>query len=159
MKPYKIFLISALIALAVVFFLNLPMLLFRYSNMTRYEVEYDACREELKLLVEFTEDYRAKAHPSRLDVASGDRLYDPDAGYLEISEELREAISAISHDGFVCKDAQWDSLRFCGSRIDFQIVNGSYALVYSPDGKPQYAGQRVWIRRIEGNWYHVSFFR
>lgn len=159
MKSYRIFLASALIALVVVFFLNLPMLLFRYSSITRYEVEYGACREELKLLVEFLEDYRTKADPSRLDIASGSRLYDPDAGYLDVSERLQDAIATIRSDCFVCKDAQWDSLRFSGNRIDFQIVNGSYALVYSPDGRPRYAGDPVWIRRIEGYWYHVSFFR
>ena len=96
MKSYRIFLTSALIALAVVFLLNLPMLLFQYANITRYEVEYAACREELKQLVEFVEDYRAKADPSRLDISSGSRLYDPDAGYLEISDDVQEAISHIN---------------------------------------------------------------
>ena len=50
MKSYRIFLTSALISLAVVFLLNLPMLLFQYANITRYEVEYDACQEELKII-------------------------------------------------------------------------------------------------------------
>lgn len=164
MKPYKVFLLSALIVLIVAFILNLPIFLFRYSNVTRYYVEYEACREELKLLVEFVEDYRAKANPSRLDLASDYRLYDPDAGYLDIPKEIRDAIAVIRNDGFICKDAQWDSLRFHGSRIDFEIANGAYALVYSPEGRPEFAHsigteERIWVRHIEGDWYHVSVIR
>jgi len=161
MKIYKAFLITALLLLAVVLCLNLPVLLFRYSSITRYYAEYAACQTELAQLVEFVQDYRAKENPSRLDIAAGHRLYDPDAGYLEISDDVREAISVIDTDGFVCKDAQWDSLRFHGSRIDFEIVNGVYALVFSPDGRPDYVRsfgneERIWVRHIEGDWYHVS---
>lgn len=159
MKKYKLFLVLALLLAAVMLIAGLPFILFSYANITRYEVDFDACREELAFLVEFVEDYRGKADPSRLDIASGYRLYDPDVGYLAIPEEVSNAISVIEHDGFVCKDAQWDSLRFHGSRIDFEIFNGVYALVYSPEGRPQYSGQQVWVRHIKGNWYHVSFFR
>ena len=158
MKKYKLFLTLVLLA-TVILVAGLPFFLFSYANITRYEVDFDACREELTRLVEFVEDYRAKADPSRLDIASGDRLYDPDVGYLKLPDDIGNAISVIQSDGFVCKDANWDSLRFSGSRITFDIVNGTYALVYSPEGRPQYATQRVWVRRIGKDWYHVSFFR
>ena len=95
-----------------------------------------------------------------VDTKNG-RLYDPEKGYLDISEALSTAIVKIGRDGFVCKDAVWDVIRFKDGRIQFDIENGAYALIYSLDGKPTYIHKpdednRIYVRGIEDRWYHVS---
>ena len=124
-------------------------------------MEFDDCREELNLLVEYLEDYRKEAAPTYLSVASGGRLHHFSVGYLPISEQLQHAILTIQQEGFVCKDGALDIIRFKENRIQFDIPNGAYALVYAPDGRPDYLHKpnesfRILVRRIEGDWYHVS---
>lgn len=152
---------AIVVALVLLLLLALPFALFSYAGITRYYVEFDDCREELNLLVEYLEDYRKEAAPTYLSVASDGRLHHFSVGYLPISEQLQQAIQRIQQEGFVCKDGALDIIRFKENRIQFDIPNGVYALVYSPDGRPTYLHKSdetypILVRRIEGPWYHIS---
>ena len=154
---------AVILLLLLLFFLirGLPLALFSYAGITRYYAEFDSCRDELAMLVEYLENYQETNSPTYLSVSSGGKLHHFGVGYLPISGQLQQAIQTIQQDGFICKDGALDAIRFKENRIQFDIPNGTYALVYSPDGRPKYLHapdetDTILVRHIEGPWYHVS---
>lgn len=135
-----------------------------YAHITARQrfVQFEACAEDLHILVDFLEmKYGKPEHrPDFLTVANGRNLYDRRIGYIT-SADMSYSIRNISEGGFPDEDNYWNLIRFDGTRIQFETVNGDYALVYSPDGEPQYLHSedeniRILVEHIEGSWYHVS---
>ncbi len=161
MKHRSIFIVFVVLCLLLVF-TSIPVILFRYTEVTRYDVEFNACAEELGFLVQYLQENHCGYAWLSVD-NSRQTLYCPEHGYLNIPTQLQNALSVISIRGFVCKDAQWETIRFQDGRIQLDTVNGQYALVFSPDGKPRYLheqdeARRILVRHIENDWYHVSNF-
>lgn len=128
------------------------------SNYARY----DACSEDLNSLVYYLcllyPDVEKR--PDYLMVASDD-LYLAGGEKVMMSKELNKSVDTIAKKGFVSGKAQWRLISFNGNRIQFDVSDGNYALVYSPDGEPTYLHSEtddfeILVEHIEGHWYHVA---
>ena len=87
-------------------------------------------------------------------------LHDFKKGYLNCPENVAKALETIGHHAFP-QGAGFETISVDGNRIDFNIMNDSYALVYSPDGPPTYLHRPdeafgiLWLPLGSG-WYHVA---
>lgn len=80
--------------------------------------------------------------------------------YLTLPDDVALSLDRISKKGFPNKDSNLDVIRIHEGRISFCIVNGNYALVYSPDKKPSWLHAPnenigVEVKKIQDGWYHV----
>ncbi len=132
-------------------------------KMRSLYADYDTCSEELDMIIEFLQHQypNEKKQPVYLRVAGGKMLLDPNKGFLNLPDEIGRILRMLDEVCFASEDAKLCMITFHGSRIQFDIENGAYALVYSPDGEPTYLhetneGFPIKVRHIEGDWYHVS---
>ena len=94
--------------------------------------------------------------------SKGQSLYDPEINdLLNLLDYVRLSLETIRDFGFPDKDSKLDTISISGNRVTFGIVNGEYALVYSPDETPKGVNdasekERPYIRKINANWYHVT---
>lgn len=133
------------------------------SRIRSLYAKYDACSEELNLLIEFLQHKYSdeKSRPDFLRIAGGKKLLDPKTGFVNIPDEISRILTVLEEECFVRENVKMNVITFHGSRIQINSENGVYAIVYSPDGVPAYlheAGEDfpIKIKHIEGYWYHVS---
>lgn len=79
---------------------------------------------------------------------------------MDIPDDVRPSLETICDQGFPDKDSTLDVIRIQGSRVSFNIENGRYALVYSPDEKPTWINfpdeqGDIKVKKINDDWYHV----
>lgn len=163
-KKTKIIIIVALAAVLVIgacTFFGIRMT--QDAKSRSHYANYDDFSKELTVLVEFLQiQYPEHKHqPTYLRVADGKELLEPNVGFVRIPEEIRQILTVLSRGCFTSEKAKLFAISFHGSRIQFDTENGAYALVYSPEGKPEYLhseGENIAIRveRINENWYHVT---
>lgn len=135
----------------------------RNARMRTLYAKYDACSEELNLVIDFLQHKYPdhKKQPVYLRVAGGKMLLDPQNGFIDIPDEVSRLLTVLDEKCFVHEAAKLYVITFYGSRIQFDIQNGAYALVYSPEGEPEFLHQAnegfpIKVAHIEGDWYHVS---
>ena len=162
-KVIMIILIAIVAALVIGSCTYFGIQLAKKKRMESLYANYDACVEELNIFIGFLEQRypKDKPQPIYLRVAGGKMLLDPQNGYVNLPDEVSRLLTELDQKCFVSKDAPMFAITFHGSRIQFNSENGAYALVYSPEGKPdylreEYEGFPIYVEHIEGPWYHVS---
>lgn len=135
----------------------------RNARIRSLYANYEDFSTELTVLIDFLKiQYPAnKNQPTYLRVADGKALIDPQSGFVRLPDEISQLLTVLHRGCFTNENAKMYVITFHGSRIQFDIENGSYALVYSPDGEPEYLHQQgedfpILVKHIEGDWYHVS---
>ena len=79
---------------------------------------------------------------------------------MDIPDNVRSSLETICDYGFPDKDSILDVIRIQGNRVSFNIENGRYALVYSPDEKLTWINfpdeqEDIKVKKINDDWYHV----
>ena len=166
MKKCIKWLLIALTIVIIVSFLGRALFFLQFSYVHRwaYCADYDHYADDFNCVKDYVQTQYPDEYDKYLSISyyGGIRLYDPDAdAYLELPADIHAALEAIGRNGFPYKDANWDVIRIHGDRITFGIVNGQYALVYSPNSKPTWVNspeetQRARVKTIGDGWYHVA---
>lgn len=162
-KTKTIILIAVIAALLIGAGTYCGILLAKKSNASALYANYEDFSQELTVLVDFLKiQYPADKHqPAYLRVADGKQLLNPGVGFVRIPNEISQVIGVLSRGCFVNENAKLYAISFYGTRIQFDIENGAYALVYSPDGAPDFLHKEgelfpIHVEHIEDDWYHVS---
>lgn len=138
---------------------------FSYAVTWKYCAEFDPFKREFQTVADYVllESMGTDGFYNVSQTETGEKyLYDPqNKCRLDCPEEVISALSAIdSTDAFPDKASGLDIIYFSASQVKFQKEGGSYALVYSPAGKPTYwhspaDGHSILVKTIGNGWYHV----
>ena len=140
-----------------------------YIGVTKYQVEnFDAFEEDFELMVDFTKDYfkSQESESSKIigvgyDVKSKNYTLWYNGNNIKISEKLQTSLNRVTNEAFNANlDSRFDRIVYYNDKISLEIDNGSYALVYSFDGKKpsfniQNKNAKTHIKKIKDHWYHV----
>lgn len=137
---------------------------FDYVETWRYNISFDECEYDLEVVRKYVYDnFKEETLLSVSRNADNGKigLYSLNNNdHVDLSDEVETSLSVINDKGFVCKDAVFDSINVENGRIAFCLLNGQYALVWSPKEEPiglsdSGDGVRTKIKKINSEWYHV----
>lgn len=155
-----IFLISTLIILVIVSVLAVSFMVFRYTHLWALSADYEGFEDDFNSV----KNYLAEKYPNESDKClsvSKKGIFDIDAEtHLDLPNDVAESFQSIYKSAFVHKDSNFNTIRIHEGRISFCILNGQYALVYSPDEKPKWVNspneeEKVKVKSLGDGWYHV----
>jgi len=166
MSKFKKISIAAIsITIFIVALLVLQWLVFDNVNMWKLAANFEDFESDFCVVREYVGESFASGDGKWFSVSITDKhgrtLYDPDANdYVDIPDNVRSSLETICDYGFPDKDSILDVIRIQGSRVSFNIENGRYALVYSPDEKPTWINfpdeqEDIKVKKINDDWYHV----
>lgn len=170
-KTTPIFLICVTLLLLVVLAYLSPYFYFMYIGVTKYQVEnFGAFEEDFELMVDFTKDYfesqendNSKIIGVGYDIKSKNHTLWYNGNNIKISEKLQTSLNRVTNEAFNANlDSRFDRIVYYNDKISLEIDNGSYALVYSFDGKKpsfniQNKNAKTHIKKIKDHWYHVFY--
>lgn len=162
-KTITVIIIVLAVALAVSSCVYFGIQMARNRRVQALYANYEACSFELEVMVTFLEQKFSdeENQPPFLRVVGGKKLFNPQSGFVNIPDEISQTITVLDQECFVSEDAKLHAITFYGKRIQFNSQNGAYALVYSPEGEPDFLREptenfRIKVKHIEGDWYHVA---
>ena len=131
-----------------------------YVDAWRYSAEFDEYKAEFILVKDYLSEEYPNTERMRLKV---DIQYDGvhSNEILIFPDEIVDTLILLHNEAFPYKTADFTSIVIDSERIAFEVNNGRYALVYSPNEKPSYIVDSdettdVWVKRIGHGWYHVT---
>ncbi len=143
----------------------LPLLVFGYIDRWSYNADFENYESDFCVVREYVGKRFASEDGKWVAVAITDKydraLYDPDTNeYVDVPDNVRDSLKTIDVYGFPDKDSNLDIILIQGDRVSFNIENGRYALVYSPNKKPTWVGfhdeqEDIKVKKINADWYHV----
>lgn len=158
---YTVIILSVLVVLFA-----MPLVYFEYVHTWKYIAEFDEYEQDFENIVEYLlEEYPDEAKrwfSVSVTDSKGRNLYDPEINdLLNLPDDVRSSLETICDFGFPDKDSNLDTISISENRVTFGIVNGEYALVYSPDEIPKWVNdasekESPFIKKINDNWYHVT---
>lgn len=143
-----------------------PFLIFYNAVEWSAKAEYKEFSEEFNMV----KDYFLYEYPNESDdkyfsidrVADGEiRIYDSDLDeYVEVPDDIKLTLVKLDKEACPNKHAGIDIIRIYGERISFSKELGSYALVYSPNERPDYIfrpdeDEEISVRKAGKDWYHI----
>lgn len=135
-------------------------MMFSHTHLWALSADYEGFEDDFNSV----KNYLAKKYPDESDkclAVSKKGLFDTDTDtYLDLPDDVASSLQSIYNGAFVHKDSNFDTIRIHEERISFCILNGQYALVYSPDKKPTWVKSsnkevKVRVKSLGDGWYHV----
>ena len=164
-KFKKMSIVAISITVFIVALLVLQWLVFSNVNMWKLTADFENFESDFCVVREYVGENFASEDEKWFFVSITDKhgmtLYDPAVNdYMDIPDNVRSSLETICDYGFPDKDSNLYTIEIHGNRVSFNIENGRYALVYSPDEKPTWINlpdeqEDIKVKKITDDWYHV----
>ena len=158
--------LSVIILCALVILFAMQLIYFDYIHTWKYSADYEKYEQDFETVVKYIlKEYPDETHrwfSVSVTDSKGRSLYDLEINdLLDLPDDVRASLETICDFAFPDKDSNLDMISISGKRVTFGIVNGEYALVYSPEETPKWVNdasekESPLIKKINTNWYHVK---
>lgn len=168
-RKKKTIILCVLCALAIigvcVFILFTPLFrifAFDYAHRWAKNAEFKEYESEFELVKDYFYEHFQEDGWVDLSVKEGRLcLFSGIQEDILLPDDVLAALERIQDNAFPNKDGQLDTIRIEKERVTFCVPNGSYALVWSSNGKPvglnsSDDGRKTWVKQIKKGWYHVT---
>ena len=143
----------------------LPLLLFHEASLWANNADVEGNRAEFDTIAELLMDEYGDEDEKKLIFGYNPEekrsyLYDySEEVYVELTAEQQAALEAVAEAA--TNDGTFNSVTVTKDRVTFHTVDGSYALVYSVNGRPKYGNSpdedaQIRIKAAGGDWYHIA---